>query len=62
MSSKVDSDLTLENVKDHPILRRVLQRIEQQLASGAEAETTAHTAHNSHYSSLTKEERPASKR
>lgn len=42
-----DSELTLSEISDHPILRRVAERM------AADVHSTSHNAHNSHYSSNT---------
>lgn len=42
-----DSELTLSEIGDHPILRRVAERM------ASDVRSTSHNAHNSHYSSNT---------
>jgi hypothetical protein len=42
-----DSELTLSEISDHPILRRVAERM------ASDVRSTSHNAHNSHYSSNT---------
>lgn len=42
-----DSELTLSEISDHPILRRVAERM------ASDVRSTSHSAHNSHYSSNT---------
>lgn len=42
-----DMELTLSEIGDHPILRRVAERM------ASDVRSTSHNAHNSHYSSNT---------
>lgn len=42
-----DAELTLAEIGEHPILRRVAERM------ASDVRSTSHNAHNSHYSSNT---------
>ena len=42
-----DAEMTLAEIGDHPILRRVAERM------ASDVRSTSHNAHNSHYSSNT---------